>query len=144
MTLVTNSDRRKNIYFSKDNDDVLKYVNSLEKSEQSKYIMRLIREDAIEHKKEHYENQITILKQQLDDANKEIERLKLELINCKSSGAVLDEDVVNHILCTLADIKRGVTSTDNQVKPLIEPQDESELSLEEQIALMDGIDSAFQ
>ncbi len=141
MTVVTNTDRRKNIYFSKDNDDVLEYVNSLEKSEQSKYIMRLIREDAIEHKKEQYENTITVLEQQLDDANKEIERLKLELINCKSSGGALDEDIVNHIICTLADIKRGITSNDIQLKPQQEEQqEESELSLEEQFALMDGID----
>ena len=141
MTVTTNTDRRKNIYFSKDNDDLLDYVNSLEKSEQSKYIMKLIREDAIEHKKEQYQNRINGLEQQLDDANKEIERLKLELINSKSSGGALDEEVVNHIICTLADIKRGITSNDVQLKPQQEEQqEEHQLSLEEQFALMEGID----
>ncbi len=141
MTVATNTDRRKNIYFSKENDDLLDYVNSLEKSEQSKYIMRLIREDAIEHKKEQYQNRINALEQQLDDANKEIEQLKLELINSKSSGGALDEEVVNHIICTLADIKRGITSNDVQLKPYQEEQqEEHQLSLEEQFALMEGID----
>lgn len=141
MTVTTNTDRRKNIYFSKDNDDLLDYVNSLEKSEQSKYIMKLIREDAIEHKKEQYQNRINGLEQQLDDANKEIERLKLELINSKSSGGALDEEVVNHIICTLADIKRGMTSAElPPTQQYKEQQEEPELSLEEQLALMDGID----
>lgn len=140
-------DRRKAFYFSKKNDDLLDYINSLEKQEQSKYIMRLIRFD-LENKEEEYKSEIASLKLKLSTAYEEIEQLKEELIKSKSNSAGIDDEVMNKVLFTLADIKRDndlikniVISGDLPINQHVEV--EETLSPEEELALMSSIDVAF-
>lgn len=140
-------DRRKAFYFSKKNDDLLDYINSLEKQEQSKYIMRLIRFD-LENKEEEYKSEIASLKLKLSTAYEEIEQLKEELIKSKSNSAGIDDEVMNKVLFTLADIKRDndlikniVISGDLPINQHVEV--EETLSPEEELALMNSIDVAF-
>lgn len=140
-------DRRKIFYFSKKNDDLLEYVNSFEQQEQSKLIMKLIRFD-LEKKEKDYQVEIESLKHQLDEAKSEIEELKEELIRCRSTGAGIDEEVLNKVLFTLADIKRDndfiksvVSSSDIQLSQPIE-EIEPELSPDEELELMELADFA--
>lgn len=142
-------DRRKAFYFSKKNDDLLEYINSIDQQDQSKYIMKLIRFD-LENKEAEYQAEIDSLKNQLNEATSTIEELKEELINCKSKSAGIDDEVMNKVLFTLADIKRDndlikniVTSGDIQLNPGNDIQVEPELSVEEELALMDLINNAF-
>lgn len=140
-------DRRKAFYFSKKNDDLLDYINSLEKQEQSKYIMRLIRFD-LENKEEEYKSEIASLKLKLSTAHEEIEQLKEELIKCKSNSTGIDDEVMNKVLFTLADIKRDndlikniVTSGDIPINQQVEV--EEKMSPEEELELMSSVELPF-
>ena len=100
--------RRKTFHFSKKNDDLLQFLNSKETKEQSKFMMRVIRE-AMEN--EGKQDPLKSLQAQLNQALDEIQRLKENLANpipvsVQNEGSGIDEEVINRLFVMLADIKQ--------------------------------------
>ena len=114
--------RRKTFHFSQKNDDLLQFLNSKETKEQSKFMMRVIRE-AMEN--EGKQDPLQSLQAQLNQALDEIQRLKENLANpipvaVQNEGSGIDEEVINRLFVMLADIKHSNEQNFAEMKQMLQ------------------------
>lgn len=108
------TNRRKTFHFSKNNEDLLQYLNSKNTKEQSTFVMRLIRE---EMERERGNDDLAPLKAQLDRALDEIAQLKLLLANkSMEQQSVTDDELINKLFMMMADVKRETNQNFEELK----------------------------